>query len=285
MAILEVQHLSKSFHSRARAVGRGAVRAVHDVSFTLEEGETLSVVGESGSGKSTLGRTIVKLYEPTSGAVFLEGRNIAGLSQRRMVPYRRNIQMVFQDPMGSLNPRMKVRDSVVEPLRSQGVPKKERRKVAEELFERVGLQTSLLERYPHEFSGGQRQRIGIARALSGQPKIIILDEPTSALDVSVQAQILNLLRDLQEESGIAYLFISHNLAVVSSMSDRVAVMYRGEFVEVGTRDQIFNDPQDSYTRSLLSAIPIEDPTLRGTTVRKRSNSISGSISRDEGVHG
>jgi peptide/nickel transport system ATP-binding protein len=263
VALLEVSGLSKHFGVRRSALrDREAdrVRAVDGVSFSLEGGETLGLVGESGSGKSTLCRAVLQLIKPTSGSVRFEGREIAGLSRRRMGPLRREMQMVFQDPFASLNPRKRVGQIVGEPLRLQGVAKgSELRRRSQELLERVGLSPEHYDRFPHEFSGGQRQRIGIARAIAPRPKLIIADEPVSALDVSIRAQIVNLLADLQDELGLAYLFVAHDIGVVRHVADRIAVMHEGKIVEEGPADQVCERPQDPYTRELLAAVPIPDP--------------------------
>ena len=236
------------------------MRAVDDVSFTVARGETLGLVGESGSGKSTLCRTVLQLLKPTSGSVSFEGREIAGLSRRRMRPLRRQMQMIFQDPYASLNPRKRVGQIVGDPLKLQGVASgAELRNQVQELLERVGLSAEHYDRFPHEFSGGQRQRIGIARALALKPKLIIADEPVSALDVSIQAQIINLLDDLQDEFGLTYLFVAHDIGVVRHVSDRIAVMHEGKIVEEGTADQVCEHPSDPYTKTLLAAVPIPDP--------------------------
>jgi oligopeptide transport system ATP-binding protein len=236
------------------------VRAVDGISFEVGRGETLGLVGESGSGKSTACRAVLQLLEPTSGSVEFEGREIAGLGRRQMRPLRREMQMIFQDPYASLNPRKRVGQIVGDPLKLQGVASGgELRRQVQELLERVGLSSEHFHRYPHEFSGGQRQRIGIARALALKPKLVICDEPVSALDVSIQAQIVNLLDDLQDELGLAYLFVAHDIGVVRHISDRIAVMHEGMIVEQGSADQVCEQPRHEYTKQLLAAVPIPDP--------------------------
>ena len=233
------------------------IRAVHDVSFEIEEGTTLGLVGESGSGKSTVARTLLKLSPATGGEVFYRDQEVLSLNEAKFRPLRKEMQMIFQDPFGSLNPRMTIEQIIAEPLRIhfKQLDRSARRDTVASLLERVGLPAESMWRYPHEFSGGQRQRIGIARALAVQPKFLICDEPVSALDVSVQAQIINLLRDLQEQFKLTYLFIAHDLAVVEHMSDQVIVMNRGRIVERGTAEQVCSDPQHEYTRRLLAAVP------------------------------
>jgi oligopeptide transport system ATP-binding protein len=236
------------------------VRAVDGVSFTVNRGETLGLVGESGSGKSTLCRAVLQLTKPTSGSVRFEGREIAGLSRREMRSLRREMQMIFQDPYASLNPRRRIGQIVAEPLRLQGVAKGgELRGKVRELLDRVGLSPEHYDRFPHEFSGGQRQRIGIARALALRPKLILADEPVSALDVSIRAQIVNLLDDLQDELGLTYVFVAHDIGIVRHVSDRIAVMHNGKIVEEGPADRVCEQPRDPYTKSLLAAVPVPDP--------------------------
>jgi peptide/nickel transport system ATP-binding protein len=261
--LLEVSDLVKHFPVKRgllldREVDR--VRAVDGVSFAVNRGETLGLVGESGSGKSTLCRAVLQLVKPTSGSVRFEGREIAGLSRRAMRPLRREMQMIFQDPYASLNPRKRVGQIVGEPLRLQGVARGgELRRQVLGLLERVGLSTEHYDRFPHEFSGGQRQRVGIARALALRPKLILADEPVSALDVSIRAQIVNLLDELQAELGLTYVFVAHDIGVVRHVSDRIAVMYDGKIVEQGPADRICEQPEDPYTKTLLAAVPIPDP--------------------------
>ena len=269
--LLEVTDLVKNFPIKSgvfidREVAR--VHAVDGVSLVLHEGETLGLVGESGCGKSTLCRAILQLIRPTSGSVRFEGQELVGRSPRELRPLRRQMQMIFQDPFASLNPRKRVGQIVGDPMRLHGVADgAELKRRVQELLDRVGLQAEHYNRYPHEFSGGQRQRIGIARALGTQPKLIIADEPVSALDVSVQAQIINLLEDLQREFGMAYLFVAHDLGVVRHVSDRVAVMYLGKLVEQADSDTLYARPRHPYTHALLSAVPIPDP--RKNAARER----------------
>ncbi|HEX3041902.1 MAG TPA: ATP-binding cassette domain-containing protein [Solirubrobacterales bacterium] len=261
--LLEVTDLVKHFPiKRGILIDREVdqVRAVDGVSFQVQRGETLGLVGESGSGKSTACRAVLQLIEPTSGSIKFEGREIAGLGQRQMRPLRREMQMIFQDPYASLNPRKRVGQIVGDPLKRQGVASgSELRRQVQELLERVGLSSEHYNRFPHEFSGGQRQRIGIARAVALKPKLVICDEPVSALDVSIQAQIVNLLDDLQDEFGLAYLFVAHDIGVVRHISDRIAVMNEGKIVEQGSADEVCERPKDEYTKKLLAAVPIPDP--------------------------
>jgi oligopeptide transport system ATP-binding protein len=261
--LLEVTDLVKHFPiKRGILIDREVdqVRAVDGISFSIERGETLGLVGESGSGKSTACRAVLNLIKPTSGSVRFEGQEIAGLSRRRMRPLRRQMQMIFQDPYASLNPRKRIGQIVGDPLRRQGVASgAELRRRVNELLDRVGLSSEHYNRFPHEFSGGQRQRIGIARALALQPKLVIADEPVSALDVSIQAQIVNLLDDLQDEFGLTYLFVAHDIGIVRHISDRIAVMHDGKIVEQGSADQVCEHPSHPYTKKLLEAVPIPDP--------------------------
>ena len=265
-ALLDVQNLQTHFPIRSGLLQRtvGHVKAVDGVSFHLEKGETLGLVGESGCGKTTVGRTILRLIPATGGHVFFEGQDVYRATGPRLKRLRRDMQIVFQDPGGSLNPRMRIESIIAEPLLVHHLvtDRDQLRHKVEELLVRCGMPKAAADRYPHEFSGGQRQRIGIARALSLQPKFIVCDEPTSALDVSIQAQIINLLTDLQSEFGLSYLFISHDMSVIQHVCRRIAVMYKGKIVESGDRDQILFNPQHKYTQSLLSAVPIADPTQK-----------------------
>ena len=264
-ALLEVDNLSMHFPILGGVLRRpvGRVYAVNDVSFTLEPGETLGIVGESGCGKTTLGRALVRLYEPTAGVVRFEGQDVRALAGPELKTLRGDIQMVFQDPYTSLNPRRTIERTLEEPLVLHGVRDgAERRRRVRKLLDTVGLRESDLPKYPHEFSGGQRQRIGIARALVLEPKLVIADEPVSALDVSIQSQVLNLLVDLQEEHDLTYIFISHDLTVVKYISDRIGVMYLGRLVELADSDEIHRQPRHPYTQALLASVPVPDPRRR-----------------------
>ena len=260
--VLEVTGLKQHYPIKKGILRRtaGYVYAVDGVDFSIGPSETLGLVGESGCGKSTVGRALMRLVEPTAGQIKVDGHDISHLGKRELRPYRREMQIIFQDPYSSLNPRMSVGDIVGEPLLVHGIAgSKEREAMVAKLFDRVGLRSSQMRNYPHEFSGGQRQRIGIARALALNPKLIIGDEPVSALDVSIQAQVINLLMDLQNELGLSYLFIAHDLAVVEHISHRVAVMYLGKIVEYAETRELFKNPQHPYTEALLSAVPVPDP--------------------------
>ena len=263
--LLRVTHLTKHYPVRAPLFGRSraSVHAVDDVSFAIAEGETLGLVGESGCGKSTIGKTVLRLVEPTAGEIEWSGQRIDQLTAGAMRTHRRDLQAVFQDPYASLNPRMRASDIVAEPIRNfERIDKAALRDRVVSLFQRVGLRADQLPRYPYEFSGGQRQRLGIARALAPRPKLIVCDEPVSALDVSVQAQVINLLVDLQREFRLSYLFVAHDLAVVEHISHRVAVMYLGRIVEIASKRALFQMPQHPYTEALLSAVPVPNPTIQ-----------------------
>ncbi|MFF4572662.1 ABC transporter ATP-binding protein [Streptomyces sp. NPDC001410] len=265
--LLRVRGLKKHFPIKKGLLQRqvGAVKAVDGIDFEVRKGETLGVVGESGCGKSTMGRVITRLQDPTSGTIEFEGRDITRLNTGKMRPMRRDVQMIFQDPYGSLNPRHTIGSIVSAPFRLQGVePEGGVKKEVQRLLELVGLNPEHYNRYPHEFSGGQRQRIGIARALALKPKLVVADEPVSALDVSIQAQVVNLMDDLQEELGLTYVIIAHDLSVVRHVSDRIAVMYLGKIVELADRNSLYEAPMHPYTKALMSAVPIPDPKRRGT---------------------
>lgn len=268
--LLKVNGLKKYFDASEGLFSKQKkyIKAVDDVSFVIHRGETLGLVGESGCGKSTTGRTIIRLYDVTDGEILFDGVDLARLNQKQMLPYRKKIQMIFQDPYASLNARMTVGDIVREPLDIHNIGvAKGRKKVVEDLLDAVGLNPDHAARYPHEFSGGQRQRIGIARALAVQPEFIICDEPISALDVSIQAQVVNMLEDLQRERGLTYLFIAHDLSMVKHISDRIGVMYLGKLVELADSDTLYNKPLHPYTQALLSAIPIPDPDQAAASQR------------------
>jgi len=272
--LLTVEHVEQHFPVKSgilfdRQVG--AVHAVDDVSFALREGETLGLVGESGCGKTTLSRTLMRLLEPTGGRITFRGQDISHSGRRALRPLRRELQMVFQDPFASLNPRKRIGQIIAAPLQLHGVPKDQLRERAAELLDRVGLQREHVNRFPHEFSGGQRQRIGIARALALEPKLIVLDEPVSALDVSIQAQIVNLLDDLQDDFGLTYIFVAHDLSVVRHVSDRIAVMYLGKVMELSPSEELYTKPIHPYTAALLSAIPVPDPREN----RRRQRTVVG----------
>ena len=255
--LVEVKHLKQYF-----GTNKNVVKAIDDISFDIVEGETFGLVGESGSGKSTTGRALLRLYQPTDGEILFEGKDIATLTKgKELLEFRKEAQMIFQDPYASLDSRMKVRDIIAEgiDIHHLASTKEERNQMVDELLETVGLNREHANRYPHEFSGGQRQRIGIARSLALNPKFIVCDEAISALDVSIQAQIVNLLKKLQKEKGLTYLFIAHDLSMVKYISDRIAVMYRGRIVEMGPAECVYTNPQHAYTKSLLSAIPLPDP--------------------------
>ena len=262
--ILEIQGLTKYFDA---AHGK-KVHAVENVSFVLERGETLGIVGESGCGKSSMGRTILKIHEPTSGKIIFDGKDITDYSPKKMMPYRRRMQMIFQDPYASLNPRMTVGEIIEEPMVIHNMGTAEDRKaIVQELIQTVGLKPDHIRRYPYEFSGGQRQRIGIARALALNPEFIVCDEPISALDVSIQAQVINLLEKLQHERGFSYLFIAHDLEMVHHISHKIGVMYLGNMVEFGSSDDVYKNPLHPYTKALISASPVPDPNQAKTKKR------------------
>ena len=267
--LIEVRNLKMYFPvgSSLLASHRKTLKAVDDVSFDLYPGETFGLVGESGCGKTTVGRTLVRLYKPTAGQIIFDGTDIARMDEHTVLPYRKKMQMIFQDPYASLNPRMTVSSIIGEPMRLQGVKQEEISARVSELIEQVGLKKDHLNRYPHEFSGGQRQRIGIARALAMRPEFIVCDEPISALDVSIQAQVINMLEELQEQMGITYLFVSHDLSMVRHISHRVGVMYLGQMVELATVEELYSNMQHPYTQALMSAVPLADPDLAAQSRR------------------
>ena len=272
--IIEVKDLQKFFPLSSQGIFsrvKGDNKAVNGVSFSINQGETLGLVGESGCGKSTTARLILRLLDQTSGEIYFDGKEIHSMSREEIRGVRKDMQIVFQDPYASLNPRMTVRQIVAEPLIVHGMAKDDSDPQVDEMIELCGLSREFGNRYPHEFSGGQRQRVGIARALVTRPKLVVLDEPVSALDVSVQAQILNLLDDLREKFGFSYLFVAHDLSVVSHISARVAVMYLGKIVEIGTREEIFNNPKHPYTKALISAVPLANPKLE--RIRKKTRIV------------
>lgn len=262
--LLQIKGLCKHFNLKKSIFEKNkkVLHAVDDVTLEIKKGETLGLVGESGCGKTTLGRTVVRLYEPTSGEIIYDNKNITNLNFQEMKSFRRKIQMIFQDPYASLNPRQTIGDIIKEPMEIHNLhEEKDRDKKVLEILELVGLNSSHMSRYPHEFSGGQRQRVGIARALACNPEFIVCDEPISALDVSIQAQIINTLEELQKKLGLTYLFIAHDLSMVKHISDRVGIMYLGKLVEISTSDEVYNTPLHPYTEALLSAIPIPDPDV------------------------
>lgn len=283
--MLEVRDLETHFPIRSGILGRstGVVHAVDGVSFTLDRGETLGLVGESGSGKSTLGKSIMRLVNPTRGSIKINGHEITGLSKSKMKPFRRNVQMVFQDPYSSLNPRIRVGKIVAEALAVHGIADGEKaQNMVADVFQKVGLRPSDMRKYANEFSGGQRQRIGIARALILSPSLIIADEAVSALDVSVQAQVINLLLELQKEFGLSYLFIAHDLSIVAQICDRIAVMYLGQIVEIATRHELFSNPKHPYTQSLLASIPVSHPSRRTPKTTLLTGDIPSASNPPEG---
>ena len=267
--LIEVRNLKMYFPvgSTLLSSHRKILKAVDDVSFDLYPGETFGLVGESGCGKTTVGRTLVRLYKPTAGQIIFDGTDIARMDEHTVLPYRKKMQMIFQDPYASLNPRMTVSSIIGEPMRLQGVKQEEISARVSELIEQVGLKKDHLNRYPHEFSGGQRQRIGIARALAMHPEFIVCDEPISARDVSIQAQVINMLEELQEQMGITYLFVSHDLSMVRHISHRVGVMYLGQMVELATVEELYSNMQHPYTQALMSAVPLADPDLAAQSQR------------------
>lgn len=268
--LVEIKNLSKFFDVKRGmfSTKKSYVKAVDDVSFSIKKGETLGIVGESGCGKTTTGRTLLKLYEPTAGEIIYDGKDIAKLKNNEMLPYRRKMQMIFQDPYASLNSRMSVGDIIGEPIEIHKLMNKtEKIERVKYLLNKVGLSAEDVRRYPHEFSGGQRQRIGIARALAVQPEFIVCDEPISALDVSIQAQVVNMLEDLQDDLGLTYLFIAHDLSMVKHISNKIGVMYLGKLVEIAESNELYKNPLHPYTKALLSAIPVPDPDMAAQNQR------------------
>lgn len=268
--LIEIKNLSKYFNTSKSifSKNKGILKAVDNVSFGIKKGETLGLVGESGCGKSTLGRTILKLYEPTSGQIVYKGQDISSMKGKNIVKYRKHMQMIFQDPYASLNPRFTVKDIIGEAIDIHRLATgKDKTELIKHYLNKVGLNLSHISRYPHEFSGGQRQRIGIARALAVNPEFIVCDEPISALDVSIQAQVINMLEDLQEELGLTYLFIAHDLSMVKHISTRIGIMYLGKLVEISTSNEVYYHPVHPYTKALLSAIPVPDPKIAKTKQR------------------
>ena len=286
--LLKVEHLSKEFPAEsgmfAKRFSKRVVSAVNDISFEIYPGETFGLVGESGCGKSTTGRTIMRLTKPTAGKVFFQGKDVAEMSKHEIKDMRREMQFIFQDPYASLNPRMTIGEIVSEPMTIHGVGTKEERiERVRELLDVVGLNPEHINRYPHEFSGGQRQRVGIARALIMNPKLIIADECISALDVSIQAQVVNLMKDIQQETGTAYLFIAHDLSMVKYISDRIGVLHLGHLLETGTTEEIFEHPIHPYTRSLLSAIPLPNPVVEKRRVAETYDYATSGIDYSKGT--
>lgn len=283
--LLDVKNVRKYFPGSSQGLGRPRqmLKAVDDVSFYIRRGETFGLVGESGCGKSTTGRSIVRLHELTSGEVWFDGVNVGDMSEKALKPYRKRMQMIFQDPYSSLNPNMNVEQLISEPMEIHRLgSKKDQRDRTLELLTKVGLKAEHMERFPHEFSGGQRQRISIARALSVQPEFILCDEPISALDVSVQAQVVNMLEDLQQEFGLTYLFIAHDLSMVRHISSRIGVMYMGRLVEVASSEELYTHPTHPYTKALLSAIPIPDPKATGWNSEGLQGELPSPLSDDPG---
>lgn len=271
--LVEIKNLRKWFSVTSHSNLKKSVKAVDGVSFHIEKREILSLVGESGCGKTTCGKTILRIFNPTEGNIYFDGKDITRLNRKEMLKYRKKMMIIYQDPFGSLDPRMTIGSTITEPMEVHNLySKKEREDRVIEIMKKVGLLPDQINRYPHEFSGGQRQRIGIARALATNPEFIVADEPVSALDVSIQAQIINLLKDLQEEFGLTLLFVAHDLSVVKHISDRVAVMYLGKIVETASKNELFNHPQHPYTRALLSAIPTPDPKKR-----KKGQILTGDV--------